>query len=801
MEQNKNEILEIINEKKNKILEFMKDKQYIPMKAKEIANILNVPKNEYEDFRRLLNELEEENKIEKNKKSKYKLIDNSKFLTGIFRANQRGFGFVKLEDSDEEIYISEHNTKSALNGDKVFVEITSLSTDNLHKEGKIVKILKHEKDTVVGIFQKSKNFAFVVPDDKKLGTDIFISKKNFGKARNNHKVLVKILKYPEREKNAEGKVIEVIGNVNEAGVDMLSLIKEYNLPYRFPDPVVEEAKKIKPQISKKDIPNRLDLRDEEIFTIDGEDAKDLDDAIYVKKLSGGTYELGVHIADVSYYVKEDSKLDKEAILRGTSIYMMDRVIPMLPRELSNGICSLNEGEDRFAISVIMEINKDGKVISSDIKKSVINVTRRMNYKDVTKLLEYAECNEKNKAENLNTEEEIATLQTEKLNIKAEKTKVENDKCNNKEKTTMSEPRKSNNNPKVTILEPVEFNNEEDRATIEKYKQFIPHFVRMKELATILMDKRKKDGSLDLDIPESKIILNKDGIAIDVKKYELTISNSIIEQFMLIANETVAQEFYWLEAPFIYRVHEVPDMEKIDELNKFLYNFGYKIKGNKDNIHPKAFAEVLENIKGKPEERVVSNLILRTLKVARYESENKGHFGIASKYYCHFTSPIRRYPDLFIHRVISKYLEKDYNVSDDIKEKYHMQSIEFSDSSSERERVAQKVERDSVDIKKAEYMQDKIGNEYEGIVSNITSFGVFVELENTVEGLIRFENLGNEYFIYDEEHKHLIGEHTNEVIKIGDKMNIKVIEADKELRRISFKRLKMERENDKEEESL
>ncbi len=801
MEQNKNEILEIINEKKNKILEFMKDKQYIPMKAKEIANILNVPKNEYEDFRRLLNELEEENKIEKNKKSKYKLIDNSKFLTGIFRANQRGFGFVKLEDSDEEIYISEHNTKSALNGDKVFVEITSLSTDNLHKEGKIVKILKHEKDTVVGIFQKSKNFAFVVPDDKKLGTDIFISKKNFGKARNNHKVLVKILKYPEREKNAEGKVIEVIGNVNEAGVDMLSLIKEYNLPYRFPDPVVEEAKKIKPQISKKDIPNRLDLRDEEIFTIDGEDAKDLDDAIYVKKLSGGTYELGVHIADVSYYVKEDSKLDKEAILRGTSIYMMDRVIPMLPRELSNGICSLNEGEDRFAISVIMEINKDGKVISSDIKKSVINVTRRMNYKDVTKLLEYAECNEKNEDKNLNSEEEIATLQTEKLNIKAEKTKVENDKCNNKEKTTMSEPRKSNNNPKVTILEPVEFNNEEDRATIEKYKQFIPHFVRMKELATILMDKRKKDGSLDLDIPESKIILNKDGIAIDVKKYELTISNSIIEQFMLIANETVAQEFYWLEAPFIYRVHEVPDMEKIDELNKFLYNFGYKIKGNKDNIHPKAFAEVLENIKGKPEERVVSNLILRTLKVARYESENKGHFGIASKYYCHFTSPIRRYPDLFIHRVISKYLEKDYNVSDDIKEKYHMQSIEFSDSSSERERVAQKVERDSVDIKKAEYMQDKIGNEYEGIVSNITSFGVFVELENTVEGLIRFENLGNEYFIYDEEHKHLIGEHTNEVIKIGDKMNIKVIEADKELRRISFKRLKMERENDKEEESL
>lgn len=758
MEKNKKEIFNLMDKRKDKILDFMNDKQYVPMKAKEIANILNVPKKEYEDFKVLLNQLEEENKIEKNRKSKYKLIDTSKFLTGIFRGNQKGFGFVKIEDSDEEIYISEHNTKNALNGDKVFVEIIDTSVDNLHREGKIVKILKHEKDTIVGLFQKSKNFAFVVPDDKKLGTDIFISKKNFGKARNNHKVLVKILKYPERGKNAEGKVIEVIGNVNEAGVDMLSLIKEYNLPYKFPEPVIEEAKKINERISKKDIPNRLDLRNEEIFTIDGEDAKDLDDAIYVKKLSGGKYELGVHIADVSYYVTEGSKLDKEAILRGTSIYMMDRVIPMLPRELSNGICSLNQGEDRYTISVIMEINKDGKVISSDIKKSIINVTRRMNYKDVTKLLEYAD-----------------------------KTTFFKDESIVKEKKGINSVEKSINDKLKNL-------NEEDKAIIKKYERFIPHFVRMRELAEILMQKRKKDGSLDLDIPESKIILNEEGIAIDVKKYELTISNSIIEQFMLIANETVAEKFYWLEAPFIYRVHEVPDIEKIEELNKFLYNFGYKIKGNKDNIHPKAFAEVLENIKGKPEERVVSNLILRTLKVARYESENKGHFGIASKYYCHFTSPIRRYPDLFIHRVISKYLEKDYNVSDEVKEKYHIQSIEYSDSSSERERVAQKVERDSIDIKKAEYMQDKIGNEYEGIVSNITSFGVFVELENTVEGLIRFENLGDEYFIYDEEHKHLIGEHTNEVIKIGDIMKIRVIEADKELRRISFKRLK----NDKAE---
>ena len=749
MEKNEKEILRLMDERKDKILDFMNDKQYVPMKAKEIANILNVPKNEYEDFRILLNQLEEENKIEKNKKSKYKLIDTSKFLTGIFRGNQKGFGFVKIEDSDEEIYISEHNTKNALNGDKVFIEIVDTSSDNLHKEGKIVKILKHEKDTIVGLFQKSKNFAFVVPDDKKLGTDIFISKKNFGKARNNHKVLVKILKYPERGKNAEGKVIEVIGNVNEAGVDMLSLIKEYNLPYKFPEPVVEEAKKINEKISKKDIPNRLDLRNEEIFTIDGEDAKDLDDAIYVKKLPRGTYELGVHIADVSYYVKEGSKLDKEAIIRGTSIYMMDRVIPMLPRELSNGICSLNQGEDRFTISVIMEINKDGKVISSDIKKSVINVTRRMNYKDVTKLLEYASGTMKSGNENLNQlEKGINSIE------KNSKDKLEN-------------------------------LNEEDEDIIKKYEEFIPHFVRMKELAEILMQKRKKDGSLDLDIPESKIILNEDGIAIDVKKYELTISNSIIEQFMLIANETVAEKFYWLEAPFIYRVHEVPDMEKIEELNKFLYNFGYKIKGNKDNIHPKAFAEVLENIKGKPEERVVSNLVLRTLKVARYESENKGHFGIASKYYCHFTSPIRRYPDLFIHRIISKYLEENYVVNEKFVTKYKQQAEDRAKQSSEREKVATEVEREAENIKKAEYMESRIGEEYDGIVSSITSFGMFVELDNTVEGLIRFDKLGNEYFIYDEDRKRLIGEKSNKVYKIGDKVRIRVISANKLLRQIDF----------------
>ena len=543
-----------------------------------------------------------------------------------------------------------------------------------------------------------------------------------GKARNNSKVLVEITKYPEKGKNAEGKIIEVLGNINEAGVDMLSLIKEYNLPYEFPEKVINEAKSIEEKVSKEEIKNRLDLRNEEIFTIDGEDAKDLDDAIYVKKLDNGNYELGVHIADVSNYVKDGSLLDNEAIIRGTSIYMLDRVIPMLPRELSNGICSLNEGKDRLAISVIMEINKEGQVISQDIRKTVINVTKRMNYSDVAVILKYA-----------NNEE----IDKEKIQI------------------------------------------------IAKYKPYIEHFKRMEKLAHILKERRKKQGSLNLDIPETKVILDKDGFAIDVKKYETTFANEIIEQFMLTANETVAERFFWIEAPFIYRVHEEPDEEKIEELNKFLNNLGYKIKKSKDEIHPIAFSKVLEEVKGKPEEMVVSNLILRTLKLAKYESQNKGHFGIASKYYCHFTSPIRRYPDLFIHRVISKYIEENYNVDDDWKDEYNIKAVKYAESSSDREKIAQKVERDSIDVKTAEYMQDKIGEEYDGIISSITSFGIFVQLENTIEGLIRFDDLGDEYFIYDEERKTLTGQHTSKQYKIGDKVKIRVKNANKILRQIDF----------------
>ena len=650
---------------------------------------------------------------------------NDRFIEGIFRRHQKGFGFVKVENQEDEIYIAKQDTRGAFSGDKVLVKKKSKS-EGEREEGIILKVLEREKDTLVGTFQNNKNFGFVIPDDKKLCRDIFISKKNFGKARDNHKVLVKILKYPEKGKKAEGKIIEVIGDVNEAGIDMLSLIKDYDLPYRFPKAVVKEAKKYGTTIDQNDVKNRVDLRGKyDIFTIDGEDAKDLDDAVCVQKLENGNYKLDVHIADVSYYVRENTLLDKEAKIRGTSIYMLDRVIPMLPRELSNGICSLNAGEDRFTLSVSMEINPKGNVISSDVYKGIINVTERMSYKDVQKILD-------------NSDEEI----------------------------------------------------------VKKYEKYINDFKLMEELALILKNKRLEKGYLNLDIPESKIVLDKDGYAIDVHKYETSFSNEIIEQFMLTANEQVAEKFYWLKAPFIYRVHEDPDIEKVTELNKTLFNFGYTIKIKEEKIYPTEFSKVLEQAKDTPEEKIVSNLVLRTLKVAEYDAENKGHFGIASKYYCHFTSPIRRYPDLFIHRIISKYLENNYMMDEEEKEEYFKLAENDARQSTEREKIATQVERDSIDIKKAEYMEGKIGEEYDGIISGVTQFGVFVELENTVEGLIRFENLGDEYFEYDPDRKTLIGERTKVVFKIGDKIKIRVIEANKQEKRISFERIiEEEKEND------
>lgn len=633
---------------------------------------------------------------------------------GSYRKNSKGFGFVKCDELEEEVYISKENSKGALDGDYVLIKILELEDNKKSKEGKIIKILRHDKNKVVGTFQKNKNFGFVVPDDKNFGSDIFISKNNMGKARNNHKVVVEIVKYPKGKRHIEGKIIEVLGSPNKAGVDMLALIKEHDLPSKFPEEVVIEAKSKGDTIEKSKIKSRVDLRDRHIFTIDGEDAKDLDDAVRVEKIDNNTYLLDVHIADVSYYVTQDSLLDKEALFRGTSIYMLGRVIPMLPRELSNGICSLNAKEDRFTLSVSMKIDSKGNVIDSNVYKAVIRVTERMNYSDVQKIIDKS-----------------------------------------------------------------------DKIVLKKYEKYIKDFELMKELAQILKNKRVEQGYLNLDIPESKIELDENGVAVDVHKYETYFSHEIIEQFMLTANETIAEKFFWLEAPFVYRIHEIPDIDKIKETNKFLYNMNLKIKANKDSIHPKAFATVLDKVKGTEEEKIVSNLLLHTLKVARYSDENIGHFGIASKYYCHFTSPIRRYPDLFIHRIISKYLENDFNVSEDFKEKYSVLAHDVASCSSEREKEATKVEREAEKLKKAEFMESHIGEEFEGIVSSVTSFGMFVELESTVEGLVRFCDMGNEYFEYDENNKILIGENTGKTYKVGDRVNIKVKNASKELRQIDF----------------
>ena len=636
-------------------------------------------------------------------------------LTGKFCANEKGFGFITFdEEGKEDVFVPSKSVNGALDGDTVQFLIYKQKQGTKKAEAKIVKIVKRERETIVGTFQKSRNFGFVVPDDKSFATDIFISKKKCKEAKNNDKVVVYIEKYPTKGKNAEGEIMEILGNINQAGVDLLSVVKEFGLNNEFPKEVMQYVKNIPQKIDEKDIKNRRDFRNDNIFTIDGEDAKDLDDAIHVEKLENGNYKLDVHIADVSNYVKEDSVLDKEAILRGTSVYMFDRVIPMLPFELSNGICSLNAGENRFALSCLMEIDEKGRVVSSDVCKSVIKVTERMSYTDVNKII-----------------------------------------------------------------------NNQDEKVLERYRPYISDFKLMEELAKILKNRRVTNGYLNLEIPESKLVLDENGKCIDVHKYETTFANEIIEQFMLTANETIAEKFYWLEVPFIYRVHEEPDFDKIQETNKFLFNIGYKIKANRDNIKPKAFSEVLEKIKGTEYEKVISTLILRTLKVARYESENKGHFGIASQYYCHFTSPIRRYPDLFIHRVISEYIKDGYNVPEEKLQDLTAKSNKYAESSSDCEKTATKAEREAEDIKKAEFMESKIGEEFEGIVSSVTSFGMFVELENTVEGLIRFENMGGEYFIYDETQKKLVGENSKKVYKIGDKVHIRVIEANKELRKVAF----------------
>lgn len=633
------------------------------------------------------------------------------------------------------------------------------------KENQSVNNEKMPKQ-VVGTFKKSRNFAFVIPDDKKIGKDIFISKSNFNKAKDNQKVVCEITKYPQKNRKAEGKIIEILGFADESGVDMLSIIKQFNLENEFPKEVIKEAKSVsKEKITSK---GRVDFRDKEIFTIDSEDAKDLDDAVGVDKNDDGTYTLYVHIADVSHYVKSGGMLDKEAVIRGTSVYMLDRVIPMFPKELSNGVCSLNQHEDRYALSVIMRIDKKGKVIDSNIVKSIINVTKRMNYHNVYALIEKENA----------IKEESNILLNKKDNKKI--TEIEVGKSNKENKKSKKAKTLKENTASKSV-----FTKEYVERALKENKNYIEHFENMKELALILKNRRLKNGYLSLNIPESEIILDKDGKPIEIRAYETNFANEIIEQFMLTANETVAETFYYLDAPFIYRVHEKPDEEKVKELNKSLFNFGYKVKGKKDNIKPSAFSKVLEESKGTSEEKIVSSLLLHTLKIARYEAENKGHFGIASDFYCHFTSPIRRYPDLFIHRIISYYIEHNYNVTKSFLKKNKEKAIKYAKSSSDCEQNATKAERESEAMKKAEYMEDKIGNEYTGVISGVTNFGIFIELDNTIEGLIRFESMKDDFYIYNEINKTAIGKENKKVYKIGDRVNVIVKYANKEQRRINF----------------
>jgi len=636
-------------------------------------------------------------------------------IEGIFEANERGFGFVRPDEDDEDdIFIPPADIKGAWNGDRVEVRVVSKGDEKHGPEGIITKIIERNHKKIIGKFEKSKNFGFVIPDNRKILEDIFIPKSEFNGARNNEIVAVEIIKWPQGRRAAEGRVVERLGKAGAPGVDILAIMYEHEMKEEFPDEVLAEVAKVPEVISKKEYEKRKDLRKLKMVTIDGEDAKDLDDAVSIEKLENGNYLLGVHIADVSYYVKEGSALDDEAYERGTSVYLVDRVIPMLPRKLSNGVCSLNMGEDRLAFSVMMQIDSSGKIIDSEIFKSIINVNERMNYSDVTKILV-----------------------------------------------------------------------DKDKEIMNRYKDLVSDFKLMEKLSNILRKRRSMRGSIDFEIPEAKVIIDDKGNPIDVKKYEMTISNNIIEDFMLAANETVAERFYWLEVPFMYRVHDLPDTEKLEEFSRFIYNYGYKIKGL-TALQPKSFQALLKDIKGKPEEKIISTLMLRSMQQARYSSDNTGHFGLAAQYYCHFTSPIRRYPDLFIHRVMSELIENNYSFKSEKRAKKFKKIANVgSKHSSEKEREAQLAERDSVDLKKAEYMKQFIGEKFTGVISSVTSFGFFVELDNTIEGLVRVENIPNDYYIFNEKQYSLVGERSHKVYRLGDIVEVVLSKVDIETRKIDF----------------
>ena len=703
-------VQEEFEEKKKMIEEFVGSKGYRSMSVKEMAMVLQVPSRDKKDFREVLDALAREGKISIDLKGKIKPLP-ADVKVGKYMATQRGFGFVRVEGEDDDIFIPGSYTKSALDGDTVQVLVKKEGGEGKRREGQVLNILERGNSVLVGTYTRSRNFGFVTPDNQKFTKDIYVAKAESKGAVTGHKVVVEITDFGDEQRKPEGRVLEILGHVNDPGVDILSVIKAYGLPEEYPDDVMKQIENIPDEVEEKEKAGRADFRDLQTVTIDGEDAKDLDDAITISK-EGNMYHLGVHIADVSQYVTEGTPLDKEALKRGTSIYLVDRVIPMIPHKLSNGICSLNQGVDRLALSCMMDINEKGEIVKHKICESVINVTRRMSYTSVHKIIE-----------------------------------------------------------------------EKDEAERKEYEELIPMFELMYELADILQARREKRGSIDFDFPEAKIILDEKGKPIDVKEYERTQANRIIEEFMLAANQTVAEEYFWNELPFVYRTHETPDMEKIQNLALFIENFGYTLKIKEDEIHPKEVQKLMRSIAGKPEEGLIGRLALRSMKQARYTTECEGHFGLALKYYCHFTSPIRRYPDLQIHRIIKE------NIHGGMKDKRidHYQKIlpEVAEQTSALERRADDAEREVEKMKKAEYMEQFVGKDFEGTISGLTTWGMYVELPNTIEGMIRVADIPGDYYYYDEDLHRMVGEQTGKVYKMGEPLRIIVAGVDKLTRTIDF----------------
>lgn len=699
----------ILEEKKNLVYEYMLSKEYKPIKFKEMVNILQVPKREKEDLREVLESLIADGKIVIDVKGKFKVADEN-LKTGTFIGTQRGFGFVRVEGEDEDIFVPENAMKGALHNDIVQVQVLDIKTGK-RREGRVVNIVERGTATVVGTYAKSRNFGFVVADNQRFGKDIYIPKSQTKGAVSGHKVVVELTSFGGKDKKPEGKIIEILGHINDPGVDIRSIVKAFGLAESFPNEVMDEVENIPSEVSSADWAGRMDIRDWQMVTIDGEDAKDLDDAITLRK-EGDIYKLGVHIADVTNYVKEGSPLDKEALSRGTSVYLVDRVIPMLPHALSNGICSLNAGVDRLALSCFMDIDSKGNVIGHKIAETVVNVSRRMSYTSVKKILE-----------------------------------------------------------------------DKDPDEIKEYEELVPMFELMEELAQILREKRRKRGSIDFDFPESKIILDENGKAVDVKPYDRNTATKIIEDFMLIANETIAEDYFWQELPFVYRSHENPDPEKIMKLGIFINNFGYSIKIGQEEIHPKELQKLIEKIEGTPEEPLISRLTLRSMKQAKYTVTGDGHFGLAAKYYCHFTSPIRRYPDLQIHRIIKENLRS--GISEKRMKHYNRILPDVALRSSMMERRADEAEREVDKMKKAEYMSQYIGHTFKGVISGMNTWGMYVELPNTVEGMVHVTSLHDDYYFYDEERYVMVGERTNKTYKLGEKVEVRVTGVDKLLKTIDF----------------